>query len=36
MGMNPIVSMVTEVEVVTEVAAMAGETMEETGLMECR
>ena len=35
--MNPTVSLVTEVEVVTEVAAMDGvavvETMEETGLI---
>ena len=32
--MNPIVSLVTEVEVATEVAAVAEETMEETGLMD--
>ena len=34
MGMNPIVSLVTEVEVATEVVAVGGETMEETGLMD--
>ena len=32
--MNPNVSLVIEVEVVTEVAAVAGETMKETGLMD--
>ena len=36
--MNPTVSLVTEVEVTTKVAAVAGvaavETMEETGLMD--
>ena len=34
--MNPIVSLLNEVEVVTEVAVVAGETMEETGLMDHR
>ena len=34
--MNPIVSLVTEVEVTTEVAAVVGETTEETGLMDHR
>ena len=34
--MNPNVSMVTEVEVASEVAAMAGEKTEETGLMDRR
>ena len=34
--MNPTVSLVTEVEVTTVVAAVAGETMEETGLMDHR
>ena len=34
--MNPIVSMVTEVEVAIEVVAVAGETPEEIGLMDCR
>ena len=33
-GMNPIVSLVTEVEVETEVAAVAAETTEEAGLMD--
>ena len=37
--MNPIVSLVTEVEVVTEVVVVDGvvvvETMEEKGLMDC-
>ena len=32
--MNPNVSLVTEVEVETEVAAIARETMEEMGLMD--
>ena len=32
--MNPIVSLVTEVEVTTEVAAVFTETMEEIGLMD--
>ena len=32
--MNPIVSLVTEVKVATEVAAVAAETMEEIGLMD--
>ena len=32
--MNPIVSLVTEVEVATEVAAVAMETTEEIGLMD--
>ena len=32
--MNPTVSLVTKVEVATEVAAVAGEAMEETGLMD--
>ena len=32
--MNPTISLVTEVEVATEVAAVARETMEETGLMD--
>ena len=31
--MNPIVSLVNEVEFATEVAAVAGETTEETGLI---
>ena len=34
--MNPTVSLVTEVEVSTEVAVVAAETMEETGLMDCQ
>ena len=34
--MNPNVSLVTEVEVVTEVAAVAGETTEEIGMMDHR
>ena len=34
--MNPIVSLVTEVEVVTEVADVVGETIEEIGLMDHR
>ena len=33
--MNPNVFLVTEVEVSTEVVAVAGETMEETRLMDC-
>ena len=33
--MNHIVSLVTEVEVATKVAAVARETMEEIGLMDC-
>ena len=32
--MNPNVSLVTEVEVATEVAAVAGETTKVTGLMD--
>ena len=32
--MNPNVSLLTEVEVETEVATVAGETIEETGLMD--
>ena len=36
MGMNPTISVVTEVEVATEVAVVAGETMEERGLMDHR
>ena len=32
--MNPTVSLVTKVEVATEVAAMAGETTKETGMMD--
>ena len=32
--MNPTVSLVTKVEVATEVAAVAGETTEEIGLMD--
>ena len=32
--MNPNVSLVTEVEVATKVAAVVGETTEETGLMD--
>ena len=32
--MNPTISLVTEVEVATEVAAMVGETTEETDLMD--
>ena len=34
MGMKPIVSLVTEVEVVTKVASVAGETTKETCLMD--
>ena len=34
--MNPIVSLVTKVEVATEVAAVARETTKETGLMDRR
>ena len=34
--MNPTISLVTEVEVVTEVVAVAREIMEETGLMDHR
>ena len=34
MGMNPVFSPVTEVEVATKVAAMDGETTEETGIMD--
>ena len=34
--MNPTVSLVTEVEVATDVAPVAGEIMEETGLMNRR
>ena len=34
--MNPIVSLVTEVEVATEVVAVAREIMEEIGLMDRR
>ena len=34
--MNPIVSLVTEVEVTTEVAAVAVETTKETSLMDHR
>ena len=34
--MNPIVSLVTEVKVATEVPAMARETTKETGLMDCQ
>ena len=33
-GMNPIVSLVTEVEVATEAAVEASKTTEETGLMD--
>ena len=36
MGMNPNVSLVIEVEVMTEIVAVDGETMEETGPMDCR
>ena len=32
--MKPIVSLVTKVEVATEVTDVAGETMKETGLMD--
>ena len=32
--MNPTISLVTEVEVAIEVVSVAGETMEETGLMD--
>ena len=34
--MNPTVSLVNQVEIATEVAAVAGETMEERGLMDHR
>ena len=34
--MNPNVSLVTEVEVETEVMDVVGETTEETGLMDCQ
>ena len=34
--MKPIVSLVTKVEVATEVAAVVGETMEDTGPMDRR
>ena len=34
MGMNPTVSLVTKVEVATEVAAVARETIEKIGLMD--
>ena len=36
MGMKPTISLVTEVEVATKVAAVVGETMKETGLMDYR
>ena len=32
--MNPTISLVTEVEVATEVVAMVGETIEEIGLID--
>ena len=32
--MNPTISLVTKVEVATEVAVVVGETMEERGLMD--
>ena len=34
MGMNPTISLVTEVEVATKVAVVARETTEETSLMD--
>ena len=36
MGMNLVVSLVTEVEVAAEVVDVVGETMEEIGLMDRR